>query len=321
MAQRPIEIVDFDQDRDLLVLVIDEFPGFSRHSPDSYRQSVEMRFHAGTDPQSGFDRAGLEVTLTLSPPDAGAVCAPTDADRKADAPLPLVEKTVFLPGLRQLDPRKIRVLVLEENRPIPITPTPASSAGLTGDGLYPHAAARYAENLVMSDRLHLSIGQDWRIMGPPEELFFDLSAPDSALRIDITGPEGSEEPDSSRSHIYAIRLTEDAKGADWTEQHMSVILLQTAPGVPRLNAPDLAALIPAKLGHKALRAVAWVWLGSEGSYRDSEAGDTPGARWTRFGRINRKPRLTVNGPLSMTLDITRSLPQPQSLNRSRRDQP
>ena len=205
---------------------------------------------------------------------------------------------VRLPGLSHLDPSVIAVISLSEaDTLLPSTPAP-----LTGDGLYPVSPSRPGTAPRKFAFVHR---HDWYRDGPPPERFFDLSDPASEIDLRL-------DPDSS-GPIYAIRLTETAasprRGPPGrfapprpaaAETFRSIVLAQTAPGTPPLSTGLLAQWFANRLGTPEFRAIAWIWLGSEGHYTDPDTG-----KRHRFGAINTSPNLAIHGPIAGSIAIDR----------------
>lgn len=297
--ETPCVIPDFDPDADVLIVAL---PG---DRGDTLDHSLAFR--------PDRTRGALDVVLTHAASGARFL--------------------IRLPGLTHLDPSAIAVMSLAdaERLALPGAPSGAArpepapqredTATLTGEGLYPREVRHGGKG---PRKMRFTHAHNWYRDGPPAERFFDLSHPESELRVTLR--EGTGGP------IYAIRLTErrigghdrrasrgddlgddrgdnlgDNRGAAGrpvppraVEIHRSIILAQTAPGTPHLSTGLLAQWFATRLGTKDFRVIAWIWLGSAGYRTDPATGQRQ-----PFGAINRNPGLAIVGPLAGSIAITR----------------
>ena len=245
--------------------------------------------------------ATTTVTLALSLP-----ASPNHT--QTDTPQEVLRHVARLPGATDIGPQHIRLFLSDDQDhatpPHSQTPMPQhDTATLTGAGLYHQTATASPTPSSRAEKppRQIVLDHDWHKNGPPEELFFDLSSPHSALSVAIApiSPENSRD----HGHYYAIRFLEERAAPDSFDRQASVVIIQTAPGLPRLTPPQVARLFPDRLGNRALRAVAWIWLGNKGRYRDPQTGG-----WRSFGAINHKPRLRLSGPITFEMELRRPAP-------------
>jgi hypothetical protein len=198
---------------------------------------------------------------------------------------------LLLPGVRALDGDAVVLITPDVAEAIAPTARFADTATLTGNGLYPVGGAAAVRQGAPS-RMRFTHRHDWHRDGPPCEQFFDLSDPASELSVNLD--------DSGGGPIYAVRFTEQAGHGAVTDTHNSIILVQTAPGTPRLTPGALTQWFATRLGTPDMRAIAWIWLGNEGSWPDADTGAPH-----RFGFVNRTPALSLTGPITASVEITR----------------
>jgi hypothetical protein len=261
--QTVCEIPGFDPKDDILVVALPEDADGGLDHAVSFRR---LRTHPGKPPV-------LEMGLTHFA--SGA------------------KFRIRLPGVVRLPSAAIAVLSLSDARNLNPSSRPDDSATLTGEGLYPSRSRAKTAAAETPRKMALVHAHNWHIDGPPSERFFDLSNPESELSITLREDTGGP--------IYAIRLSEtrkEDKGAG--DVHRSIVLAQTAPGTPALSSGLLAQWVSDRLGSPDFRAIAWVWLGSEGHYTDPATG-----RHTPFGRINQSPQLAIHGKITGSIAIER----------------
>lgn len=262
-SDTPCVIPDFDPVEDMLVIALPESkaPGPGGVDLD---HALSIRY---------IPRANLtEVELTLAEERARFI--------------------IRLPKVRQLPPGNIAVLSLEDARRLTVKPKLHTTATLTGHGLYPPETGNGFGAGGQPRKFAYTYKHDWAADGPPSERFFDLSNPRSELSLRIG--------DVAAGSVYAIQFIENAGTGEAIDTYRSILICQTAPGVPRLKPAKLTQWFATHLGSDRFRVIAWIYLGNEGSYRDPETG-----KLHRFGHINDSPRLALQGPIAGSVAITR----------------
>lgn len=188
---------------------------------------------------------------------------------------------IRLPGVTQLSPESIAVLSLADadtlaNIPGAVAPL-STNPPKAPSPMDPNAPQKRAF-------VH---GHSWHTDGPPPTRSFDLSNPESELSVTLK--------DGTGGPIYAIRQTESYTARNGARSRQCAILLaQTKPGTPHLNAGLLAQWVGTRLGGPDFRTVAHIDLGRESS--------APGQK-TPTGKINESPQLAIHGQIAGSIAI------------------
>ncbi|UYV37984.1 hypothetical protein N4R57_02425 [Rhodobacteraceae bacterium D3-12] len=199
---------------------------------------------------------------------------------------------IRLPGVTQLSPDSIAVLSLTDADTLANFPDPADAPDTPDATQAPAAAPRAAQAPSPMDpntpRKYAFVhDHSWHVDGPPATRSFDLSHPDS--EIDVTLKEGTGGP------IYAIRQTETYTARSGARSRQCAILLaQTKPGTPHLNAGILGQWVASRLGGPDFRTVAQIDLGRE-SFAPGQ--DTP------TGKINESPNVAIHGTIAGSIAV------------------
>lgn len=273
------ELDGFDPAREVIVIAVARADGITG--------DLTQRLSLGYD--AAVDVTRLDVQITA-----------------ADAPGQPLGVAIRLPGRPAIPADAVRLIEVDDPgrhraarsaAPLPATspPEPESEPEAEADpATTPEHRARIsaaAGQNITPNGSKLDYRHDWAADGPPPEKFFDLSDPSRSLSVTLAQRGGA---------VYAVRLIETRREAGGSETHHSIILAHAAPEAPPLDAGQLTHWVARRLGTKWFRAIAWIWLGSDGTVHDPQTGEH-----VHYGEINDSPALSIRGPIAGSVEIKR----------------